>query len=152
RILVKHRWLIVSIVTAAVVLGLVTTLMQTPVYTSTVRIQIDRAGQKIVQGGNVTAEANEDDLFMQTQYELLQSRTLAERVASALKLGDDPSFFRPRTFSIIGFIEKIFKSGSTPVVQQKADLRDAAAGIVLGNRVVRPVVGSRLVDIGYSDP
>src|SRR5262249_33537604 len=40
----------------------------------------------------------------------------------------------------------------TPVVQQKADLRDAAAGIVLGNRVVRPVVGSRLVDIGYSDP
>ena len=30
---------------------------------------------------------------MRTQYELLQGRTMAERVASALKLGEDPDFF-----------------------------------------------------------
>jgi polysaccharide biosynthesis transport protein len=155
RILVKHRWLILSIVAAAVVLGAVTTLMKTPLYTSTIRLQIDRAANKIVQGGNVTPEANnDDDLFMQTQYELLQSRTMAERVASALKLGDDPSFFRPREFSIIGFVENLFGSEATPAgqVSKKADLQSAAAGIIMGNRVVRPILGSRLVDIGYSDP
>ena len=27
-----------------------------------------------------------------------------------------------------------------------------AAGVVLGNRSVNPVIGSRLVDISYSDP
>jgi polysaccharide biosynthesis transport protein len=153
RILVKHRWLILSIVSAAVVLGAVTTLMKTPLYTSTIRLQIDRAADKIVQGGNITPE-NDDDLFMQTQYELLQSQTMAERVASALKLGDDPGFLRPRDFSIIGFFENLFSSRATPAAQQgqKADLQDAAAGVILGNRVVRPILGSRLVDIGYSDP
>src|SRR5262249_45653006 len=46
RILIKHRWLILSIVAAAVLFGAVTTLMQTPLYTSTVRLQIDRAADK----------------------------------------------------------------------------------------------------------
>src|SRR5690348_6366750 len=41
RIAVKHRWLILSIVGAALVFGAVRTLMQTPLYTSTVRLQID---------------------------------------------------------------------------------------------------------------
>ena len=156
RILVKHRWLILSIAAAAVVIGAVTTLMQTPLYTSTIRLQIDRNADKVVQGGNVAAESNnnDDDLFMQTQFELLQSRTLAERVASAVKLGDNPSFFQPRGFSIIGFFENLFRFGATPAAQEskKADLQDIAAFIVLGNRVVRPVLGSRLVDISYSDP
>src|SRR5262249_53467360 len=148
------RWLIISVVSSAVILGAVTTLMQTPLYTSTVRLQIDRAADKIVQGGNVKPEANDDDLFMRTQYELLQSRAMAERVASALKLENDPNFFRPRGFSIIGFIENLFGSGATPAAQEskKADLQNAAAGIVLGNRAVKPVLGSRLVDIMYSDP
>ena len=153
RILVKHRWLILSIVAAAVVLGAVTTLMKTPLYTSTIRLQIDRAADKIVQGGNIRPESNDDDLFMQTQYELLQSQTMAERVASALKLGEDPSFLRPRDFSIIGFFGNLFSSGATPAQEsKKADLQDAASDIVLDNRAVKPVLGSRLVDIGYSDP
>src|SRR5690348_7778544 len=41
RIAVKHRWLILSIVGAALTFAAVTTLMKTPLYTSTVRMQID---------------------------------------------------------------------------------------------------------------
>ena len=41
RIAVKHRWVIVSIVGAALAFAAVTTLMKTPLYTSTVRLQID---------------------------------------------------------------------------------------------------------------
>ena len=51
RILYKRKWLILGIAAAFVVLGAVRTLMQTPVYTSTVRLQIDppvegRAGRQ----------------------------------------------------------------------------------------------------------
>src|SRR6202034_574126 len=95
-----------------------------------------------------------DPEFMRTQYELLQGRTLAERVASTLKLGDDPTFFQPRQFSIIRFIKGLFVS-SAPAIRQVPDgaaRNQAAAGIVLGNRMVRPLVGSRLVDVTYSDP
>ena len=41
RILSKRKWLILSILGAAVVIGTLTTLMKTPLYTSTVRMQID---------------------------------------------------------------------------------------------------------------
>ena len=91
---------------------------------------------------------------MRTQFELLNGRTMAERVASALKLGEDQDFFRPRNFSITGAIFKIIglAGGSGGGTANKSDREGAAAGIVLGNRAVRPVMGSRLVDIDYSDP
>ena len=41
RILNKRKWLILSIVAACVALNAVRTLMQTPLYTATVRLQID---------------------------------------------------------------------------------------------------------------
>ena len=41
RILNKRKWLILSIVAACVALNAVRTLMQTPIYTATVRLQID---------------------------------------------------------------------------------------------------------------
>jgi polysaccharide biosynthesis transport protein len=154
RIVVKRRWLILSIVAAALVIGAVTTLMKTPLYTSSVRLQIDRNVAKIVEGGNITPIEGPDLEFMRTQYELLQSRTMAERVASALKLGEDPTFFAPRQFSIIGFIEGLIFSGPPPAkqVSKKVNYQAAAAGVVMANRAVHPVIGSRLVDISYSDP
>src|SRR6266540_3942376 len=41
RILNKRKWLILGIVAAFVALSAVRTLMQTPLYTATVRLQID---------------------------------------------------------------------------------------------------------------
>ena len=95
RILLKRKWLILSIVSASVVVGTVNTLMKTPLYTSTVRLQIDPNTAKIVESGNITPVEGPEIEFMRTQYELLQSHTIAERVASALKLGEDPGFFAP---------------------------------------------------------
>ena len=154
RILLKHRWLILSIVAASLVLGAVMTLMKTPLYTSTVRLQIDRNVAKIVEGGNITPVEGEDSEFMRTQYELLQGRTMAERVASALKLGQDQTFFQPREFSIFGFLEGLFSSPAAPANQgsKKVNYEGAAVGTVLANRAIHPVIGSRLVDISYSDP
>jgi polysaccharide biosynthesis transport protein len=158
HVLIKRRWLILSIVGAALVIAVVRTLMETPLYTSTVRLQIDRSVAKIVEGGSVTPSENDfdDGQFMKTQYVLLEGSTIAERVASALKLGDDQDLFRPRGFSIFGFIKKLFGFGSAPAVRpsisDKANLERAAAGVILGNRTVTPVAGSRLVDISYSDP
>ena len=54
HILNKRKWLILSIALAAVALGTMRTLMMTPLYTATVRLQIDRNVAKIVEGGNVT--------------------------------------------------------------------------------------------------
>src|SRR5579883_907416 len=99
RIALRRKWLVLGIALTFVVLGGLRTLMMTPLYTSTVRLQIDRNVAKIVEGGNVTPVEGTDVEFLKTQYELLQSRTMAERVASALKLGEDLDFLKPRDFS-----------------------------------------------------
>ena len=54
RIFNKRKWVILSVVAAFVILGAVRTLMMTPLYTATVRLQIDRTAAKVVEGGNVT--------------------------------------------------------------------------------------------------
>jgi polysaccharide biosynthesis transport protein len=153
RILLKRKWLILSIVAASLVIGTLTTLMKTPLYTSVVRLQIDPATAKIVQAGDVTSVGDPSGDFMRTEIELLNGATIAQRVASGLKLGDDQDFFQPRELSITGALMKLIGLGGSG--QQKStesNRQAAAAGIVLANRVIRPVMGSRLVNIDYSDP
>lgn len=157
RILNRRKWLVLAITGAVLTLGTIRTLMMTPLYTSTVSIQIDRNAAKIVEGGSVapmdTDYWNND--FLRTQYELLQSRSLAERVVMATDLATDEDFFKPRSFSILGMLKGLF-SGPPPKTENKMSERammiSSAAGIVLGNRAVRPVPGSRIVEISYMDP
>src|SRR5262249_15890826 len=156
RIFNKRKWLILSLAVAFLALGAVGTLMVTPLYTATVRLQIDRNVTKVVEGGNVTPIEGADVEFLRTQYELLQSRSMAERVASALKLGNDADFLRPRDFSVSAAISRLLALGAPPKsnaqAPDKAALERQAAGVVMGNRAVHPLPGSRLVDINYSDP
>ena len=145
---VKRKWLILGVAILFTVLGGVRTLMKTPLYTATVRIQIEREPAKIVENGATTpAEAGSSD-FLRTQYELLKSHALAGRVASALHLAEDESFFKPRDVSLLGILSA---SGQKELPSAQArELR--AAGILLANMGVLPVPGSRLADISYVDP
>ncbi len=153
RIAVKRRWVILSILVTVLSLGMLRTLMMTPLYNATVRLQIDQNAAKVVEGGVTPTESIYDYDFLKTQYEILQSRGIAERVASNLKLGEDKTFGGPSGFSLIGAVRTLL---SPPAEDRKeptkADKENAASGIVLGNTTVRPVAGSRLVDITYSDP
>jgi succinoglycan biosynthesis transport protein ExoP len=155
RIANKHKWLIIGVVAAFVALGLLRTLMQTPLYTSTVRLQIEKHRTKVVQAGEVMqSERGWGDDFLRTQYELLKSRAVAGRAVSALKLGDDTDFLKPRGFSIVSLLRGMLQYGSSEEREatDKSSLAKSAVNIVLGNRSVRPVTGSRLVDIVYIDP
>lgn len=149
RIFNKRKWLILSIAGACLAAGALKTLIQTPLYTSTVRLQIDRNVTKVMEGGNVTPVEGQDLEFIKTQYELLESRNLAERVVSAVRLTQDPTFLKSES-SFLGPIKRLF--GTAP---EKTDLRSVqkrAISIVTDNRTVKPVPGSRLVDLTYSDP
>jgi len=152
RIVKKRKWLIGSIISAFVMIGWLQTLMSIPQYTSAVRIQIDRSVSKIIENGSVTPSDSSDGDFLRTQYELLQSRSLAERVVSMARLGNDTAFLKPKQFSLLG----MFRGGDKSAAQAdksigSADRAAAAVGVVLSHRSVRPVSGSRLVDITYTD-
>jgi polysaccharide biosynthesis transport protein len=150
RIAYKRKWLIAAIALAFFAIGAVRTLMQVPLYTATVRVQIDRSVAKVVQTEGVTPDDMDYD-FMRTQYELLKSRNMAERVVSSLALGDDPDLLKPRQLSLLGLVRRLFGSSDQPPALDGSAASAAAVGVVMGNVSVQPVMGSRLVDVTYSD-
>lgn len=154
RIFNKRKWVVLSVAVAFLVVGAVVTLMMTPLYTSTLRLQIDRNIVRVIEGGNVSPIEGSDLEFLRTQYELLQSRALADRVVIALKLGDDKSFLQAADTSLLAVMKRWLGGGdgADPRNSRRAERERAAAAIILAKRTVRPVSGSRLVDLSYSDP
>ncbi|KLJ00724.1 polysaccharide biosynthesis tyrosine autokinase [Luteimonas sp. FCS-9] len=87
RILVKRRWLVLGVLGAVVAVTLLATLLMPPVYRATATLQIDRETVQIMQvEGMTNAEGTSTPDFLTTQYELLRSRALAERVADELRI------------------------------------------------------------------
>ena len=87
RILYKRKWLVLSIVAAFVALNAVRTLMQTPLlYFNGSSADRQQHAQRLWRAATLMHLSKIFE-FMQTQYQLLQSRAMADRVASLLKLG-----------------------------------------------------------------
>src|SRR6185312_10836314 len=89
QLLVKRRWLILGILAAATSIALVETLLTTPVYRATTVIQIEKENIQVIDvRGMSQASADYSPGENQTQFGLLNSRSLAERVAEDLGLAD----------------------------------------------------------------
>ncbi|WP_332653893.1 GumC family protein [Brevundimonas sp.] len=146
RMAIKHRFLIIGVVLAAVVLATVATLLMTPIYTASTTIQIDREAARVLASEDVGPRDNigPSQEFFETQYGLLRSTSLAERVVDSLGLATSDEF--------------IEQMGGTPPVrkgtaaQHAAARREAAVGLAAGGLSISPVRGSRLVAISFDSP
>jgi succinoglycan biosynthesis transport protein ExoP len=153
HMILKRKWLILSLTLAFAALGGIRAFLKTPVYVATARIQIDREAMKVVEGG--AAVANEAGAggadFLRTEYELLKSRTMAERVVSKLRLYEDADFFKPRELTLLGAIKSVLADPEKNITSPPSALQGWAVGIVSSNVTISPVPGSRLVDINFAD-
>ena len=89
RIILKHKWTLLMVVALACAVAAIRTFLSTPIYRSTVILQIDRATPRVVRFENDPDQdrmAADDAVSMRTQQELLKSRSLAERVIDELRL------------------------------------------------------------------
>lgn len=150
HVVLKHRWIILSCVLAATALGAVKALITTPLYSSTVRIQIDREPSKFLEQASAAPQEEGGLDFLKTQFELLKSRGMAERVASQLRLGEDKNFLR-EGLSLSGFIRNLLSSSETKT-PSPTELQEKAISIISLNVDIKPIPGSRLVDVTYLDP
>lgn len=85
----RQRWLILVVLLLSVLAGVALTLLTPPTYQATATVRVSPWGQSIVEGQDVNSSivsASEIDNFMQTQIEIVQSRSLAEQVARGLDL------------------------------------------------------------------
>ncbi|NLB58439.1 MAG: GumC family protein, partial [Gammaproteobacteria bacterium] len=153
RILVKRRWLVLGVLGGVVALSLLVTLMMPPVYRSTATLQIDRDALQVMQVEGMNVEGAAPD-FLQTQYELLKSRALAERVANELQL-DAGTLERLASATWWQRATSALRSGNDDDEGEggsEADELDElrqAVGLVRDGLVVEPVRNSRLVRVHF---
>ena len=147
---IRWKTLIAGIVIVAIGLGVLSTMLEPSRYTSTSEIQIGRGKRNItnVQGIEQPDEFMSDE-FYNTQYALLKARSLAERVARNLKLGDNPDFL------IASGVKADNLSGSSVSGQPLSpDVRKArentAVGILMGGISIHPEHNSSLVSISFT--
>jgi succinoglycan biosynthesis transport protein ExoP len=146
RLAIKYRFLIIGCFLAALVVGATMTLLMTPVYTAQATLQIDREAARVIDSEDVTPRENmmQGEEFFQTQYGLLRSRSLAERVIESLGLASSNE-----ALEALGVEPP--EAGGTATAQ--ASLRRAVVLKTLqSNLSVSPVRGSRLVSVGYDNP
>jgi capsular exopolysaccharide synthesis family protein len=145
RLALKHRILILSCFFGALAIGAALTLLMTPVYTARTTLQIDREAARVFSSEETPKEAFVGgEEFFQTQYGLLRSRSLAERVVENLGLASSDGALQS-----LG-VEPLPASGSA--ADQAARRRQVALSIVQANLSVTPVRGSRLVAVGFDNP
>ena len=88
--LFRQRWLLGGTVLAGLLLGLILTLLSTPIYQASTTVRVQPWGNFIVEGQDVSTpitSSNEIDLYMETQGAVIESRNLAEVVAESLSEG-----------------------------------------------------------------
>jgi polysaccharide biosynthesis transport protein len=170
RIVLKRKWWIISAALVVTLIALLNTLMQTSIYRATTTIQIERSAARVVDYKDGTANSDgfayDEREFLATQYELLRSKALAERVMEALAL--DLEKKRDATPSdgaaqqstaerddFVGKIMTTLRKRREPSVRDAQVLdRESVVGSLRNSVTVEPVRNARLVRIHVegSDP
>src|SRR5438067_713915 len=133
---IQKRWKVAISILAVVMIGTVlTSYFSKPLYRSAIQIQIERDNPNQMTVDDLFGIAASDQEFLQTQYVLLKSRGLAQRIIDEQKLLSEPDFYPA------GVATK------TPLEIQSA--RDSMVGAITGGLEVTPVRNTSLVDITY---
>ncbi|MGA8572968.1 MAG: GumC family protein [Desulfobaccales bacterium] len=95
-ILLKRKWVVIGTFLAIFLFAALRTFLATPIYLASTTLQItnDNPGSRVSTTGGVPDFFGYDpgDKFQQTQYSILKSESLAQRVVQALKLPKNTSW------------------------------------------------------------
>lgn len=146
----RHIWLAAAIVAVTVVIGTILTLLMTPQYTATSRIEIAREQANVTNVEGLQREnATPNQEFYLTQYSLLGARSLAERIERRLRLASNKDFFAAHGATPAG--EGLLSGGNAAVpVDAMRERQRQAADLLLGHIGISPLRGSALVDVSYT--
>ncbi|WP_374600453.1 GumC family protein [Brevundimonas sp.] len=146
RLALKHRILLIACFLGALAVGTALTLLMTPIYTAQATLQIDREAARVFNSEDVTPRETmtQGEDFYQTQYGLLRSRSLTERVVDSLGLASSDAALTSLYVSI--------PAGDGSAAERARARRELAIRTIQQNLSVSPIRGSRLVAVGYDSP
>ena len=172
RIIRKQRWTVIAAFVIVLLTVAINVFTEEPMYQANARMIIEKSNPNIVSIQEVMAIDTWDPDYKETQYKIIESRSVARRVISKLNLAESEEFNpTPKTGIIIslkrsirgmiGSLKKAIKGlirTEKKVVQKPGLMPDEEerlpdSGLVsafIGRISVSPVRDSRLVDIGFT--
>ena len=91
RVVMRHRWSVITFFLVAVIAGTVWTYTTPPIYRATATLKIEKDEPRVLKFDDVVKADPQPDYY-QTQYKILESRALADRVIGFLQLDQHPEF------------------------------------------------------------
>jgi capsular exopolysaccharide synthesis family protein len=96
RIVSEWRWLILSLIAVGLALAVIATLLATPLYRSSATLEANPPSVEVMDEKSSANGSNQDSYdFISTQVGLLESRSLAQRVAQDLNLASNKAVVDP---------------------------------------------------------
>ena len=92
RVIAKRRWTIMTFFIVVVCSVAIHTFTATPIYQATARIVIEKENPNLVSIQEVLAVDSTGQDYYQTQYKIIESRTVAREVIKRLGLDTNPEF------------------------------------------------------------
>ncbi len=177
NVIKRRKWIVIIFFLTVVGIVTIKSYKTTPVYKATTKIMIERNAPSLVNEKIAPHQSWFDD-FLQTQYNLLRSRSLTRNVIEDLQLrkyrlskwkDKKPGYLtlalngvRNYTAFVVDKIKSLFSSSGAkpqevpsrpPKTKRKSNLlnKDPVVNWYLFNLEIVPIVGSRLVNISFKD-
>jgi capsular exopolysaccharide synthesis family protein len=159
-VLTQRRWTVISCFVTTVIVATIWTFTVRPVFTGTATLRIEKEQPRVVKFEEVMKEADSQQDYYQTQYKILQSRALANRVIGLLRLDQHPEFQRPdAATNWLGQAEGWLRETlirwlplpppRTPEATEDLSLESPLTNVFLHRLSVEPIRNSRLVKISF---
>ncbi|HOI44087.1 MAG TPA: polysaccharide biosynthesis tyrosine autokinase [Candidatus Aminicenantes bacterium] len=136
EVIIKRKWIIISFALAVLTTVMIGTFTARPTYTAKGILQIEKEPNILTFQDIFQIDAFNDDYY-QTQYKILESRTLAANTIERLKLRENEKF-----------------TGKLKKDLDKTDpaFREAMIDVFLGRLSVDPIRQTRLVEVSFKGP
>jgi polysaccharide biosynthesis transport protein len=179
KVVYRRRWIALPVFLIVFVVGAINALREIPIYQARVQMLIQKDAPNVTRLDQVFDSQNSwyDSDFYQTQFRILQSRTLARKTIDAMNLwsepklghGPDPkpsisftAYFWRGVYTVVDLVKKPFEDSAPPPVVARTTTPAEGETSGQSGRIdefldglnVVPVRNSQIVEIHYtsSDP
>jgi capsular exopolysaccharide synthesis family protein len=143
-VMLRRRWIVLAAFFAIVVSTFLYTFTARPVYQASALLVIEKERGGAVQSGSMVENSNDD--YYQTQYKLLQSRSLLQRIYDDLSLAETADFSQPRGILKLHKAVTISPVMRSRLVYVRVDSHDAKLAAAIANRLSDAFVEQNLAN------
>jgi polysaccharide biosynthesis transport protein len=157
-VLVRRKGTVIGTLLACMFAGVLLCVFSTTRYKATGELQVGKETDNLDSLGLEHAGPEDpliENITLETQATILQSDTLALRIIHDLNL-ESTEDFRP-TFNPVGYVMDLFAPGGEPdphgaTLEESPRRRAHAVKVFSSHLDVKPISGTRLIEISYSNP